>query len=389
VGLLRKRQSGERAGHAEPDPQIESSADSKPVNRESQSTNGAIGRTPLGDGQTAQDNLPSGNPDSDAPDDKRVERTSDDASTSASPELARMSWASDAPVVVGQPVSVFEPRAINETEHRTAPYRADTVLDGWSTKHFVIRGGAVRGYAHRYYGAPRQDDFAIYSKPEANRLIVAVADGVSAAKESHLGATTAVRYATQWLASVDERAEIDWQLLIESTAWQLIEQAAAILGLETADAARAERILATTLVCAVVDAQPDGVLHARVAAIGDSGAWVLNRAGYHRVEGGKSEIEGGLSSSAVSGLPRVPAAIDVAEVMVTPDSVLLLGTDGFGDPLGDGSGEVGNLFKATLLGRLPTITEFGHVLDFSRDQFDDDRALVAVWPQSYAAGDIK
>ena len=297
-------------------------------------------------------------------------------------------WTSRHPVVVGRPTPDFEPRFIGE-EYRLTPYRPDTVVDGWSAGPFIFRGASVRGHLHRHNGAPRQDDFAAVYRAQSGRLIVAVADGVSAASQSHLGSTTAVRYATQWLAQseADGPAEIDWPALIKSTAWALIEQAGPILGEEAVTAERAEEILATTLVCAVVDADESGGLLGSVAAVGDSGAWVLSSGEYRRVEGGKGADEGGISSSAVTGLPRVPNEVHPVSVRVRPGEVFLLGTDGFGDPLGSGGGEVGALFASALGLRVPSLTEFSHVLDFSRETFDDDRTLVAVWPNPDTIGD--
>lgn len=54
-----------------------------------------------------------------------------------------------------------------------------------------------------------------------------------------------------------------------------------------------------------------------------------------------------------------------------------------GDPLGDGDGRVGALF-ARHLAVPPTPLRLAHVLDFSHETFDDDRTLVAVWPNSSA-----
>jgi len=65
--------------------------------------------------------------------------------------------------------------------------------------------------------------------------------------------------------------------------------------------------------------------------------------------------------------------------------VLLLGTDGIGDPLGSGYGGVGNLFRELFAGpEPPSIIEFAHAVDFSRETFDDDRTLVAVMPRTAA-----
>jgi hypothetical protein len=86
-------------------------------------------------------------------------------------------------------------------------------------------------------------------------------------------------------------------------------------------------------------------------------------------------------SSAVASLPRIPARIAPAGVGLSPDSVLLIGTDGFGDPLGDGDGKLGRLFAENL--RTPPHGRgLAHLLDFSRETFDDDRTLVALWPRT-------
>jgi hypothetical protein len=65
--------------------------------------------------------------------------------------------------------------------------------------------------------------------------------------------------------------------------------------------------------------------------------------------------------------------------------VLLIATDGIGDPLGTGQGGVGNLFREVLTKPTPpSLIEFAHAVDFSRETFDDDRTLVAVWPRRRA-----
>jgi len=288
-------------------------------------------------------------------------------------------WTSREPIVIGNPIPAFEPRLISE-DYRRTPYRPDTVLDGWSAGEFSVRGGSVRGYLHRYEGAPRQDDFALAARAGGRQIIAAVADGVSQARQSHIGSTTAVRYACQWLdRMLTEPADAtDWKAMVEATAWTLIEQARAI-DPDCADAAMAEQMLATTLACAVVEAGIGGGVSAHVISIGDSGAWLLTDSGYKPVAGGKAETDGGISSSAVSGLPRIPRNVTATHVILAEGDVLLLGTDGFGDPMGGGDGPVGQLFAGLLRPGPPALTEFGHALDFSRETFDDDRTLVAIW----------
>jgi hypothetical protein len=77
----------------------------------------------------------------------------------------------------------------------------------------------------------------------------------------------------------------------------------------------------------------------------------------------------------------VPINVEAVEITVSSGQALLVGTDGFGDPLGGGTGDVGELFSDVLsVGHVPSLLEFAHTLDFSRETFDDDRTLVAVWP---------
>ncbi|WP_084505795.1 protein phosphatase 2C domain-containing protein [Nocardia harenae] len=290
-------------------------------------------------------------------------------------------WPSSEPIVVGAPTPLFEPRAV-DAEHRT-PYRADTLIDGWSCGPFTIRAASLRGHLHRYNGAPRQDDLAVAVTEDRQRLVVAVADGVSGAPHSHVGSSSAVRYAVQWLAdpAAGRADETNWDALFKNTAWMLTERAAAVLSLEQVDAEEAERALATTLTCVVCEQDQHGGLRAVVSGVGDSGAWVLDEDGFLPVLGGKEASASGLASSAVSGLPRVPNEAVSTSVVIRPGQVLLVGTDGFGDPLGSGDGEVGGLFTAVLSGRVPSQIEFAHALDFSRETFDDDRTLVAIWPR--------
>ncbi|WP_175399950.1 protein phosphatase 2C domain-containing protein [Tsukamurella pseudospumae] len=286
-----------------------------------------------------------------------------------------------APMIVGDPSPFVEPKPTAQ-KFRSAPFRPDTVIDGWSTEHATVRAASLRGHLHRYNGAPRQDDVAVHALP-TGRIVVAVADGVSSAVHAHVGATTAVRAAVQWVSA--NAAEIgdavDWDEMFKSAAWAVVDQARLILDLDEPSAEDAEQHLATTLVAAVIDPAGEDGLIASVAGVGDSGAWLLTTDGeYLPLIGGKAVGADGLASSAVSGLPRLPDEIATNAGPVGHGDVLLLGTDGIGDPLGSGNGGVGDLFRQVLLSeQCPSLVEFAHAVDFSRETFDDDRTLVAVW----------
>jgi hypothetical protein len=283
------------------------------------------------------------------------------------------------PLVIDRPIPPFEPKPDS-----AKPYRPDSVLDGWSTEHFTIRAASLRGYSHRYRGQPRQDDFAVTVLPVEGALLVAVADGVSSAEKSHLGSTMACRFAIEWMTQNALAESPPWPELLRGAAWQLVEYARLTLG-ETEEEAptAAERLLATTLVAGIVRPSEDGTAVVSVVQAGDSTAWVLGPDGYDRLIGGKQEGEGGIASSLVTGLPRVPHTIEPVTAVINADQVLLVGSDGFGDPLGDGSGLVGQVFAQTLQAPTPLSSlGFAHLLDFSRETFDDDRTLVAIWPRA-------
>jgi protein phosphatase 2C-like protein len=285
-------------------------------------------------------------------------------------------------ITVGSPSPPVEPSAIG-AGFRSLPFRPDVVIDGWSTEAMTVRGVSQRGHLHRYNGAPRQDDFAVHRLPDG-RVIVLVADGVSGAPQSHIGASTVTKQAAEWLHShlAQDVGHTDWSALFKSAAWALNERAQSLLGLRAPDPVRAEEQLATTLVCAVIEPAGAGELRAYLVSAGDSVAWLLSGAEFIEVLGGKTVSVSGIASSAVVGLPRVPNDVVPMVVEIADGDVLLIGTDGIGDPLGTGQGGVGNLFREVLTRpAVPSLIEFAHAVDFSREAFDDDRTLVAVWPR--------
>jgi serine/threonine protein phosphatase PrpC len=289
-------------------------------------------------------------------------------------------------IIVGSPSPTVEPSVI-APDYRALPFRPDVVIDGWSTDAMTVRGVSQRGHLHRYSGAPRQDDFAVHHLPDG-RVIVLVADGVSGAPQSHIGASTATKQAAEWLHNNIryDLANFDWLDLLKSTAWALNERAQTLLGLEAPDPVRAEEQLATTLVCAIIEPIAAHTLRAHLISVGDSAAWLLSAGQFTELLGGKAVPASGIASSAVVGLPRVPTEVTPVVVDVEYDDVLLIATDGIGDPLGTGQGGVGNLFREVLTKPSPpSLIEFAHAVDFSRETFDDDRTLVAVWPRKQEA----
>ena len=285
------------------------------------------------------------------------------------------------PIRVDTAIGEFEP----QPPILTGLNRADTEFDGWSTPELTLRSASVRGYLHRHNGKPRQDAVETAYHPETATIVFAVADGVSSAPRAELGATVACRtFVAALVHQLTRRQELDWQHAVDSTIEALVVEGSRLPGVSADDWTQIERVLATTLVAGTVWPTEVGMLLTLVQ-IGDSGAWILDRNGYRSVIAPKHNPEDVVVSNAVSPLPRRPQEpVAFTQLHFFPGQVLLVGTDGFGDPLGDGDGLVGELFGRHLLAGPPPAVGLAHLLDFSRELFDDDRTLLALWPREPA-----
>jgi serine/threonine protein phosphatase PrpC len=299
------------------------------------------------------------------------------------------------PIVVGEAKPrPFESKHVDAAKYITPRFTPDTIIDAWQNDFLTLRGASIRGNSHRWEKIPRQDSFATAFVPHKNWVVVAVADGVSAAPQSHIGAAIAVDSAISYFVNTPtaDVERLDWRQACEVVARRLTLKITSLrdhpIGLdkigdtESDVAGAALTYLATTLVCAVITPnQHAGGLVARVIAVGDSGVWLLSGAKFHAAAGGK-EDGSGITSNDVAPLPYVPPDLAPVKVAVKPGEVLLLGTDGFGEPLGSGDGELGRLFRSALE-PVPTALRFANTLDFTRKYFVDDRTLVAVWPREH------
>jgi Protein phosphatase 2C len=258
----------------------------------------------------------------------------------------------------------------------------DSECDGWSTEALTVRFASVRGAKHRYYRQPRQDCARAAVHEATGSVVFAVADGVSSATDAQQGAVEACRASVERLLHLLAEAPgpLDLADVASFAATRLVELARWRLGTADAGPADAARLYATTLVAGAVRPAAGGP-QAELFRIGDSCAWLLDRASgrYRPLFGSKTGTDTVLVTNEVAPLPHVPDHLEQAAFPLTDPWLLVAGTDGFGDPLGDGDGAVGALF-ARHLAVPPSPLWLGHVLDFSRETFDDDRTLLAVWP---------
>ncbi|MEE1794813.1 protein phosphatase 2C domain-containing protein [Streptomyces sp. BE308] len=96
-------------------------------------------------------------------------------------------------VAVGTPGPEFEARPPGQY----ACDVPDTECDGRSTPVLCIRFASVRGAKHRYYRQPRQDAARAAVHEATGSIVFAVADGVSSAANSELGAVEACKAALE------------------------------------------------------------------------------------------------------------------------------------------------------------------------------------------------
>lgn len=186
-------------------------------------------------------------------------------------------------------------------------------------------------------------------------------------------------------------------------------------------------VMATTVVVAIIETDDERDAGHRVwlARVGDTSGWLLRRTDSPAVEAPlpeapilpSTEPETALEASseemsatpasvadeaptprgrwtplgivknegaqiAESGTAALPSFDDHAVCTETThldsDHVLVLMTDGIGDPLGGGNGMVGERL-AELWANPPTALEFASHCDFARKSFDDDRTAIAIW----------
>ncbi|MEK8143913.1 protein phosphatase 2C domain-containing protein [Streptomyces sp. M10(2022)] len=238
------------------------------------------------------------------------------------------SWAR---LLFGRPTARFEPKP-----PASDPYRPDTLFDGWSTPGLTVRLASVRGDAHRFGGQPRQDDIVVAAHEPTDAVVFAVADGVSAAPQSHVGAALACRTAVaDVLRQLDEERQVDWKRVVTAAAYQLFMRVSRGAEPTREQMREAQDLLATTLVTGVVRLTAGGQLEVNLVHVGDSGAWMLHEKRFHPLLGSKGRVRTGSSPPPCR---RCPGCRSRSRDLVhgPRGRVLLIGTDGFGDPLGDG-----------------------------------------------------
>lgn len=261
----------------------------------------------------------------------------------------------------------------------------DTALDFLTAGDLEVRACSTRGWSHRYKGTPRQDSYCLLVNDDI--VVVAVADGVSEGTHSQVAAETAARSACKLVADqMAKTSTVDWLQLARRISLRIIEEGEyrQIAPSGTAELSIDDRLrtclsaMSTTLIVAVIQRTPTsaGVVSEIAVVAGDSAAYLLRDGTLSPMGGGKSDD----SPIASTGVRPLPSPVEPTSQVhhLLPGDVVVVGTDGIGDPVGDGTGEVGREF-AFRWASPPTIDQFLLDVNVYRRSYDDDRTAVAVW----------
>jgi Protein phosphatase 2C len=263
----------------------------------------------------------------------------------------------------------------------------DTAVDSASVSGLEARAASCRGLLHRYDGSPRQDAYSLGMLDADAGLVLTVCDGVGSLPRSHEAAAAVCAVLPGVVSEIlAAEGELDWSKVFEraSDAIVAIVESYARPGERPH---RARDCMATTVLCAVFRPESPGRVSVELAWIGDSVAWQLDGGGHWVPLGpGSGTPDPALPSSApaalrdgvTSALPGDQHALGRCSTAIGPGDAVFLMTDGVGDPLGTGAGEVGAALAA-LWAAPPDMLAFAAQVGFARRSFDDDRTVAGVW----------
>jgi serine/threonine protein phosphatase PrpC len=234
-----------------------------------------------------------------------------------------------------------------------------------------VRAASVRGAAHTAAGDPRQDAFGLLATPDGRWLCCGVADGVGSQPYSGFGADAALGRGLGTLA--DELAEGG----AVGDPTRVVRAAGEGARRRATDLRVAPLAVSTTIVLAALEigAASDGDRACSVISVGDSHALVLHAD--RRWTYLTPRDAAGPSNVVHDHLPEAPEGAVQVDARLGPGDVLVLATDGFTTPLGDGTHELGRELAERWSPRPRRLVPF--LVDLLFEGHHDDRTVVAVW----------
>lgn len=241
----------------------------------------------------------------------------------------------------------------------------------------AVRAASIVGAGHRYdpeRAAPRQDSYQLALDSRRRFLLVAVADGVSSAAHSEIGAHMATVGAIDVLA----RQFHEQVKLTAHSAQQLFQQVAYSITDEAQRRRHRQTDYATTLLVAAIPltaSDSDGGRKVWLSWLADSTAWLFDQGGWRQQTGAVKE---GLDRNTLDAcLPHNADHVQTATIDFPAGQALALMTDGLGDVLTDVGGAREELAKRWA--KPPSLPAFLRDMCFDAPGQDDDRTAVVVW----------
>lgn len=285
-----------------------------------------------------------------------------------------------APDHVGNRPPSYPPHPLSRPSVRDgdefAAFTPAVLLDGARLGRITVRATSVRGDSHNWEGSCRQDAMTVtrIGPPEAELLLLAVADGLGSAESSHLGSFLVTGQAALHL---DREAESIHAALIAQDEGELRAIAnKAIVGAVSELRVGPEH--ATTL--HVLLAPTDPAIRERVVfSVGDGGLFVLRGDHWeHASPAGHSS----LLETRTEALPHAYRSVKSTLVRTVPGEVLLLGTDGITNPLTQKDPEFARHLAHAWGGpEIPSLSDFLWQAQTRAKSYDDDRTVICVWEE--------
>lgn len=283
-----------------------------------------------------------------------------------------------APAHVGQRPPSYPPHPLQCPTVRDgdgfAAFTPAVLLDGAQVGRLTVRAASVRGDSHNWEGSCRQDAMVVtrLGPPEAEFLLVAVADGVGSATYSHVGSH---QFSRQAAVELDGEAEHIHAALtardegeLRGIANKAIAHAVSALGFG--------QEYATTLHALLVPTDPR-IRERVVFSVGDGGLFVLREGRWER---GEPLGDGTLLDTRTEALPHAYSTVKAHLLSAAPGEVLLLGTDGITNPLTQQNPEFAQQLAHAWGGPdVPSLSDFLWQAQTRAKSYDDDRTVICVW----------
>ncbi|MGW4194610.1 protein phosphatase 2C domain-containing protein [Streptomyces sp. NPDC005004] len=282
------------------------------------------------------------------------------------------------PAHIGQRPPSYPPRPLRcpslADGDEFAAFTPAVLLDGAEAGRLTVRAVSVRGDSHNWEGSCRQDAMTVtrIGPPQAEFLLLAVADGLGSARSSHSGSYQVTQQAALHL---HREAEIIHTALRTGDTGELRAIANKAIA-NAVSALRIDRDYATTLHVLLVPTDP-AVRERVLFSVGDGGLLVLRDG--HWTPGDPARA-GDLLDTRTEALPHAYRSVKATLLPAVPGEVLLLGTDGITNPLTQRNPEFAQYLAGAWGGpEIPSLSDFLWQAQTRAKSYDDDRTVICVW----------